>query len=122
MKGKEDYLKVIYELKKARSIDISRELGISKPSVSEMLRKLAKLKLVKFKPYSKVSLTARGRREAGKIIKKHEIIEKFAGKIGHKNPHQEAHILEHYFSDNMIKHLDNFLSEKKPETLPSYIN
>jgi DtxR family Mn-dependent transcriptional regulator len=122
MEGKEDYLRVIYEMKKARNIDIAHELGISKPSVSEMLRKLAKLKLVNFKPYSQVSLTIKGRKKAGKIIKKHEIIEKFAGKIGHKKPHEEAHILEHYFSDDMIKKLDNFLSEKKIENLPPYIS
>jgi len=122
MEGKEDYLRVIYEMKKVRSVDISRKLGISKPSVSEMLRKLTKLRLVKFKPYSKVELTKNGKIEARKIIKKHEIIEKFAGKIGHKKPHEEAHILEHYFSDEMIKKLDNFLTEKKIENLPPYIN
>ena len=51
--SKEDYLKAIYHLgkeesKNTKSIEISKYLKVSKPTVSEMLRKLADNNLVKF--------------------------------------------------------------------------
>ncbi len=126
-RGKEDYLRVILELERenniVRSIDISKKLKISKPSVSEMLKKLAKFKLIDFKPYSKVQLTNKGEKLARIVREKHEIIEKFAEKFQHSKPHDEAHNLEHHFSDEMLARISEFIEGKrKIENPPGYIS
>lgn len=134
MGTKEDYLRVIYELLKenpdkekgVKSIDISKILKISKASVSEMIKKLAKENLIITKPYSNISLTAKGRKIAEKITDKHEIIEKFIDKLNHKNSHEEAHKLEHVFSDELINKIINIeeikiKEQEKITTPPHYI-
>ncbi len=119
--NREDYLRTIYGLwenndKTIRSVDIAQYLGISKASVSEMLRKLAKRKFIKIKPYSYVSFTAQGLRLAKKLMYKHRIIEvfllNFLG-VGKDKVHAEAHRLEHGFSDQVIKKLAKFINNPK---------
>ena len=84
--SKEDYLKAIYHLgkeesKNTKSIEISKYLKVSKPTVSEMLRKLADNNLVKFKAYGSASLTKKGLKVAKLITYKHRIIENFLTEI-----------------------------------------
>jgi len=117
-KGTEDYMRVIYELgkgKEVKSVDIASKLGISKPSVSEMLRKLADRKLIKIKPYSKIQLSSLGEKFAKEVIDKHNIIEEFikkAFKYEEQQAHNEAHALEHAFSDDSILHLREIVNGK----------
>ena len=128
--GKENYLRVIYELyedkKGVRSIDISRKLNISKASVSEMLRKLAEEKLIKIKPYSKILLTKKGEKEAGHLFDKHYTIKTFIKKylnFDDGKAREEAHKLEHAFSSDSIAVLNKLIEESK-EALkphPSYV-
>ncbi len=125
-KGSEDYLRIILELsedKEVRSIDIAKNLKISKPSVSEMIKKLKKLNLIEFQPYSKITLTGKGKKMAEKISEKHRIIEKFAEKLGHEKPHDEAHKLEHHFSDKFADKIRELIEGKRRiESIPSYIS
>ena len=63
--NREDYLRAIFCLNekgtdKIKSIDIVKFLSISKPAVSEMLKKLKKEKLIEMNPYSDISLTYTG--------------------------------------------------------------
>ena len=106
-KRKDDYLRIIYELgEKARSVDLARSLKISKASVSEMLRKLAKNNLVKLQPYSKIILTNKGIKHAKNLSDRHFIIKKFVEKfLEHDEPTtlKEAHKLEHALSEESIK-------------------
>src|SRR5690554_3420946 len=59
--SKEDYLKAIYELggqhEKVSNKDISIRLGISAPSVSEMIKNLLEKGYVEYSSYKKISLT-----------------------------------------------------------------
>lgn len=130
MEAKEDYLRIIHELQKskqkAKVTEIAQLLNINKASVSEMIKKLAKQKLLTAKPYSSISLTEKGRKEARKITEKHETIERFAKNLlkhTDEKAHEEAHKLEHAFSPESINKLDKFMDElhKTPEKLPSYI-
>lgn len=101
-----------------RGIDIASKLGISKASVSEMLRKLEKHKLVSIKPYSKVALTAFGKKEAVKIIEKYEMIREFvkkALKLEENNANDEAHILEHALSENSMDRIREIMGKKEKE-------
>ncbi len=140
MSAKEDYLRTIYYLEDTddegvKSVDIAKSLEISKPSVSEMLRKLEKEKLVKIKPYSKVFLTKKGREEAGKLFDKHFTIKKFIKRVlqyEEDQAREEAHKLEHAFSYEAVEILEKIMEglpleitkekiEKITKPLPSYI-
>jgi len=121
-----DYLRAIfniYETKgknKMTSIEVVDSLGFSKAAVSNMLKKLNNQKLIKMAPYSSFSLTVKGRREAEKITYKHRVIEVFLAdylKIEKEKVHQEAHLLEHAFSDEVVVRLSDFLGN--PEFCPN---
>ena len=113
----EDYLRTMYILceegkEGIKSVEVAKELNISKPSVSEMLRKLDKKGFVKVKPYSDVLLTKKGLKEAKRVTHNHRVIEVFLKdvlKYNLKDVHEEAHRLEHAFSQESIKRLDKFL-------------
>ena len=121
--SREDYLRTIYSIYEkqtvkeigVRSIDIATSLGISKPSVSVMIKKLAKKGFLKVEPYSNIFLTKKGLNEAKKLVHKYNVIETFLREIlryDNKKIYVEAHKLEHAFSDESIRRLDKFLSNK----------
>lgn len=123
--SKEDYLRAIYIIREnsgqelIKSVDIAKELKITKPSVSAMIKKLIVEGYIKKKPYSKIKLTKKGQNKAIRITHKHRVIEVFLKEVlGYKLDyvHQEAHRLEHAFSDESIKRLDNYL--KNPKVSP----
>ena len=64
-KEKEHYIKEIYKLiednKKVSVSSLSTTLGVSKSSVSNMLKKLVKMGLVNTAPYQPIILTKKGR-------------------------------------------------------------
>ena len=74
-------------------------------------------------PEATCYLTEKGRKEARIIRDKHEILEKFAQKLQHPNAHEEAHKLEHHFSDEMLSRLSEFIEgrRKLEAEMPSYI-
>ena len=119
---KEDYLRGLYILEEEKgeikSIDLAHYLNISKPSVSEMVKELNKEGLVSYKKYSKLKFTTKGRKIAKKLTSKHRLIELFLKgilKINSKNIHQEAHRLEHAFSDESITKLRKLLGNPKKD-------
>lgn len=77
----EDYLEAIFNLSSenniARSKDIAKLLGISRPSVTGALRVLKKKGLVNYKPYDYVTLTQSGQLAAAEIARKHNILKAF---------------------------------------------
>ena len=119
---KEDYLRALYVLEEEKgelkSIDVAKYLNISKPSVSEMVRELNKEGLIFYKKYSKLKFTAKGQKIARKLTSKHRIIEIFLKdllKINSKDIHEEAHRLEHAFSDKSIDKLREILGNPKKD-------
>ncbi|MBI5148193.1 metal-dependent transcriptional regulator [Candidatus Pacearchaeota archaeon] len=120
----EDYLKailVIYESQKDKSkgiqsVEIARALMIKKPSVSAIVKKLSLLGYVKVQHYSPIYFTKKGIEEARRAVHKHRVIEYFLNKVLHrsiKSIHDEAHRLEHAFSDSTIRKLDSFLGNPR---------
>lgn len=118
----QDYLRAIFHLSEedqkdeVSSVDIQRYLGLSKSSVSEMIKKLAKENLIYFKPYGKVRLSEKGLTHSGDITKKHRIIEVFLKeilKINDEKIHDEAHRLEHAFSEDSINMIYKMVHNKK---------
>lgn len=123
-KNREDYLRAIYCISeqnngKVSSVDIVEYLKVSKPAVSEMLKKLKAQEYITMQPYLKIVFTDKGFQEARKLTYKHRISELFLKdvlQISEKDLHEEAHRLEHAFSDKVIKKMAAFL--KNPNVCP----
>ena len=120
--NKEDYLRGLYILEEEKgemkSIDLAHYLNVSKPSVSEMVKELNKKGMVSYKKYSKIKFTSKGKKIAQKLTSKHRLIEIFLKnmlKIKSNNVHQEAHRLEHAFSDESIGKLRKILGNPKKD-------
>ncbi len=119
-RNEQDYLRIIYELQMkknggVRTKDIADSLNISKPSVTEMMYKLERSKLVERRIYGSVTLTETGIKEARKVLRRHRILEVFFAKIlglG-KTFHKEAHEIEHSLSDAAESKLDQLLKHPK---------
>lgn len=121
--NKEDYLKLIYELggyhKKISNKAIVSGLDVSPASVSEMVTKMEKDKLVTHTPYQGVQLTNQGMAFASSLIRKHRLWEVFLVEHLHYSwdeVHAEAEILEHSTSDELSNRLEKFLGH--PSSCP----
>jgi DtxR family Mn-dependent transcriptional regulator len=77
----EEYLEAIFRIvskrSAARAKDIAEALGVRGASVTGALRALAERKLIHYAPYEVITLTAAGRKEAEKIVQKHEVLRVF---------------------------------------------
>ncbi|MFD1670499.1 metal-dependent transcriptional regulator [Agrilactobacillus yilanensis] len=118
--SKENYLKIIFELeydhRKINNKNIADIMGVSAPSVSEMLASLTKDKLVEHTPYNEITLTKEGRQLAQDLVKKHRIWEVFlVHKLGYpiREVHSAADTLEHATNDDLTGRLNKFLDYPK---------
>jgi len=105
----EDYLKAIFELEHtsapAGTTDLADRLDRSAASVTNMVKSLAEQGLVRHVPYHGVRLSASGRKEALRIIRRHRIIETYLiERLGYTwdGVHPEAERLEHAASDDLV--------------------
>jgi DtxR family Mn-dependent transcriptional regulator len=112
----QDYIKVIYKLQQSSgdvtTSALAKELGITAASVSGMLKKLSNAKLVTHRHYRGVRLTTRGERSAKIVMRRHRLIELFLVKVlgmSWDMVHQEAEVLEHAVSDEVIVRMDEML-------------
>lgn len=119
-RAEEDYIKTIYELtveKKValiKSNDIADRFGFTDQSVNEMIKKLEKKHLVSFVPYKGISLTKKGKDVAIRMIRAHRIWEVFlTEKLGFswENVHEDAEMLEHATSPDVLEKLYHFLGQ-----------
>ena len=118
-KEKEHYIKEIYKLiednKKVSVSSLSTTLGVSKSSVSNMLKKLVKMGLVNTAPYQPIILTKEGKNLSEKIVAKHRLIESFLVEIMEFKPSQ-VHIIaeeiEHINSPAFFRKVKEMLKEK----------
>lgn len=118
----EDYLETLYELeienKQLSVTNIAAKLKISKPSVSEMIKKLAKENFVIYEKYKEITLTEKGRKIGKNINHKHTVLEEFFDilnvnkTIQLKNIHGIEHHLDQETIDKIEK-LNHYLKELK---------
>lgn len=118
--SKENYLKIIFELaydhRKINNKNIADIMGVSAPSVSEMLTSLTKDQYVQHTPYNEITLTDEGRKLARALVKKHRIWEVFlVEKLGYpvREVHSAADTLEHATNDEVVERLNKFLGYPK---------
>lgn len=119
----EDYLKAIYELERsgdaAGTKEIARALHIAPASVSGMVRRLAEQGLIAHERYRGVRLTTKGRRAALRTLRRHRVIEAYlAEALGYPwdRVHDEAELLEHAASDELVDRMAAAIGE--PATDP----
>ncbi len=120
----EMYLKYIYLLSQrnhaaAKTGEISKYLKVAPSSVTEMLERLEKDGLVKYRKYQGATLTKRGRDVAVKILRRHCTMEYFlvqALGVPEGRYHDEACEMEHVLSDDTTRRLQKQIEQ--PDTCP----
>lgn len=112
----EDYLKAIYALKKevgkVVTTQLAERLEVKPASVTGMVRKLAQMKLVTYKPYQGVALTKSGRKIALEVIRHHRLLELYLSEVmglPWDKVHIEAEKLEHALSEELEERIDELL-------------
>ncbi len=78
-------------------------------TVTEMVKKLSLSGLVEHAPYGAVRLTASGRREALRMVRRHRLVETLLVEqygYGWDEVHDEAEVLEHALSDRLLEAID----------------
>jgi len=114
----EDYLKVIYTLvgergeERASTSAISERMEVSAASATNMMQKLADMRLVEYIPYRGVSLTETGEKIALEVIRHHRLIELYLSEaLGYSwdTVHDEAERLEHVISEEFEDRIDAML-------------
>ena len=115
-RSRQDYLKALYALapggEAVPTSRIAAHLGVSPPSVTAMLGRLAGEKLVAHAPRAGARLTPRGRREALEMVRRHRILETFLVRVlglDWSEVHADAEVLEHHISDRVLSAIDRLV-------------
>jgi Mn-dependent DtxR family transcriptional regulator len=93
-------------------------LAVTSPSVNGALKKLKGLDFVNFEAYGYVELTPTGRKEAEKILRRHQLLTRFlTGILGvdKEVAERDACIMEHGISSETQQRLRRFLREIEGE-------
>jgi len=114
--SREDYLEAIAKLREeepsVRVTQISKRLGVKKPSVTAALHKLSEDGLVKHRRYGVVELTPEGRRIAEEVMRRHEVLFRFLSEvldIDGEIAQGDACRVEHLLSPTSLDRLAKFV-------------
>lgn len=112
----EDYLKALYHLEsedeRVATTAIADSLGVAKPSVTGMLKRLSEDDYVDYSPRQGARLTAAGRAATLQVIRRHRLLETFFVEIlglDWSEVHDDAEILEHHLSERIVDAIDRAL-------------
>ncbi|MBR3816910.1 MAG: metal-dependent transcriptional regulator [Clostridia bacterium] len=112
----ENYLETIYMINKSkgscRSIDIAKELGYSKPSVSIAMKNLRENGYIDVLGDGKIVLLESGLEIAVRLYKRHTMLTEFLTAIGVSASvaSEDACRIEHILSEESIEKISNHLS------------
>lgn len=126
----EDYLEVILELVElkgyATTLDISRYMNVSAPSVTKMLQRLDENGYLEYEKYHGINLTHKGTQLADTIKQKHGILLEFFEilGIGHDTANQDAEGIEHHLNPKTIRQLRKFITflKSNPKIIQNFNN
>jgi DtxR family Mn-dependent transcriptional regulator len=117
------YLEAIYyiwnEGEAVRSARLADWLGVSRPTVTVALRRMSRDGMVRLNAHKEIELTAKGRRMAEAIVRRHRIMERWLTDglgLDWVTADEEAARLEHAVSDVVEKRLYEVLG--RPATCP----
>jgi DtxR family Mn-dependent transcriptional regulator len=112
----EDYLEAIAQLRaeetEVRVTQISKRLGVKKPSVTSALHKLSEDGLVKHQRYGHVELTAKGRKVAEEVMRRHDVLFRFLSDVlgvDGETAQDDACRVEHALSPTSLERLATFV-------------
>ncbi len=126
----EDYLEIISELVElkgyATTLDISRYMNVSAPSVTKMLQRLDESGYLEYEKYHGINLTTKGAQVAEGIRQKHGILLEFFEilGIGYETANQDAEGIEHHLNPKTIKQLRKFITflKSNPKIIDNFKN
>lgn len=111
----EDYLEAIWDLQKNKGYikakDIADKLEVTRPSVSEMIKKLSENEYIVYEKYGGIIFTGKGKKLAQEIKKRHNLFVEFLKIIGvsEENAQKDACEFEHGVSPETITCLLEFV-------------
>lgn len=113
----QDYLKVIWSATEWSETPITvkqlaERLGVRAATISDGIRRLADQGMLVHEPYGGIELTETGRRHAVAMVRRHRLIETFLVEelgYGWDEVHDEAEVLEHAVSDELVERIDRRL-------------
>lgn len=122
-----EYLKHIFKLEQregpresaVQTSELANAMGLTAPAVTEMAKKLAERGIVDYTPYHGLRLTADGRHEATKALRRHRIVERFlTDMLGF--PWSDAHDLAVQFEHELPERVEErlFSALHKPVDCP----
>lgn len=121
----ENYLKQTYAQQQTRGEGLvpmgvlASSMGVTPGTATSMVKSLADMKLLEYRPRGGVRLTESGNQLALRVLRRHRLIELFLVdvlKLDWAEVHAEAEVLEHAISDKVLEALDAFLG--RPTTDP----
>ena len=116
-KSAKDYIKTIYilkhRLKRVHSVDIAREMGFSKASVSIAMANLRQQNIIEMKKGGEIDFTVNGENIAADIYERQRILCGFlqavAG-VDEMTAEGDAGRMEHYISDSTFAGIRRFFN------------
>ena len=113
----EDYLERILILQeekgKVRSIDIAKDMGFSKPSISVAMKKLKEAGLILIDEHGYITLTKEGHVIADRTYERHRVLKKVLIDIGvdPKIAEKDACKVEHVISEETFEAIKNHIEK-----------
>ncbi len=111
----EMYLESVYVLSQkndvVRKIDVSKQLGFAKPSVTRGISLLEKQALVTVDENGNIVLTKKGLQQAQRVYERHTVLTNTFIKLGvnEKTAVEDACRVEHYISDETFDAIKKYL-------------
>jgi len=126
----EDYLEIISELVElkgyATTLDISRYMNVSAPSVTKMLQRLDEGEFLEYEKYHGINLTKKGTQVAEGIRQNHGILLEFLEILGvnYDTANQDTEGIEHHLNPKTIKQLRKFITflKSNPRIIENFKN
>ncbi len=112
----ENYLKAMFTLSSTNGeinlSELSNMLEVSTPTANSMVKKLSEKGLVNYEKYKPLSLTAKGKKDAALIIRKHRLTEMYLVEkmgFGWEQVHEIAEQMEHIKSPQFFDRMDELM-------------
>jgi DtxR family transcriptional regulator, Mn-dependent transcriptional regulator len=116
----QDYLEKLYWFEEASieptQANLARAMGVSQPSVTEMVRRLVDDGLVERGQHRHLQFTRQGRETAKRIVSRHRLLEAFLTEVFEipwDEVHEEAHSLEHRLSESVEQRMYTMMANAR---------
>lgn len=113
--GLEDYLECIFNNIEAhgsvKAISISKELNVSRASVTDALHRLASKNYIDYERYGAILMTSKGKEKAKEVIAKHRVLTLFFERVlnlTEEEASENACRIEHVITENAFSRLREY--------------